>query len=138
MSGSEIINQILEYTDYRPSPGSIYPMLASLQEEGLVGQSLDEESSLKRYRLTEAGREELHEIMANDDHLRKRQRTIRKMYWRLHLGLPEELYASFSELVDAFEEWYQVAMADTEKMAEIVKILDEARRGIETMGAGVY
>lgn len=136
MSGSEIMDQILEYTDYKPSPGSIYPMLANLQEEGLVEQSPDEEPSLKRYSLTEAGQAELHEIMAHDDHLRRRQRTIRKMYWKLHLDLPEELYESFSELMDTFEERYHVAVADTAKRAELVKILDDARLGIEALEAG--
>lgn len=136
MSGSEIMDQVFEYTEYRPSPGSVYPLLAQLQEEGLVEQSPDEEPSLKRYKLTEAGQAELHEIMAHDDHLRKRQRTIRKMYWRLHLDMPEDLYVSFSELMDAFEGRYQVTVASPEKRAELVKILDEAKRGIEALEEG--
>jgi len=42
---------------YAPSPGTIYPRLARLEEEGLVTH--DEESGRKVYRITEAGREEL-------------------------------------------------------------------------------
>ena len=136
MSGSEIMDQILEYTEYKPSPGSIYPLLAQLHEEGLIEQSVEEEASLKRYSLTEEGQAELHEIMAHDDQLRRRQRVIRKMYWRLHMDLPEQLYTSFSDLIDAFEERYQVAVADTEKRSKLVKILDDARLGIEAMEAG--
>ena len=42
---------------YSPSPGTIYPRLARLEEEGLVTH--DEVDGRKVYRITEAGREEL-------------------------------------------------------------------------------
>jgi DNA-binding PadR family transcriptional regulator len=42
---------------YAPSPGTIYPRLARLEEEGLVTH--DEADGRKVYRITEAGREEL-------------------------------------------------------------------------------
>src|SRR5256885_15946926 len=43
---------------YSPSPGTIYPRLARLEEEGLV--SHDEVDGRKIYRITDKGREELH------------------------------------------------------------------------------
>jgi DNA-binding PadR family transcriptional regulator len=43
---------------YAPSPGTIYPRLARLEEEGLVTH--DEADGRKVYRLTDKGREELH------------------------------------------------------------------------------
>jgi DNA-binding PadR family transcriptional regulator len=43
---------------YAPSPGTIYPRLARLEEEGLVTH--DEANGRKVYRITEKGREELH------------------------------------------------------------------------------
>ena len=42
---------------YSPSPGTIYPRLARLEEEGLVTH--DEVDGRKVYRITEAGRDEL-------------------------------------------------------------------------------
>jgi len=135
MSGSEIMDQVFEYTEYKPSPGSVYPLLAQLQEEGLVEQSPDEEPSLKRYTLTEAGQAELHEIMAHDDHLKKRQRTIRKMYWRLHRDLPLELFNSFSAFMDAFEELDSTTIASPEMRAKLISIIDEARHSIESLEA---
>jgi DNA-binding PadR family transcriptional regulator len=44
---------------YAPSPGTIYPRLARLEEEGLVTH--DEVDGRKVYRITEAGRQELRE-----------------------------------------------------------------------------
>jgi len=37
MSGSEIRDQVFEYTDYRPSPGSVYPPLAMPEGIGRPG-----------------------------------------------------------------------------------------------------
>ncbi len=52
---------------YAPSPGTIYPRLARLEEEGLVTH--DEENGRKVYRITEAGREELRSRGAELDEL---------------------------------------------------------------------
>jgi DNA-binding PadR family transcriptional regulator len=52
---------------YAPSPGTIYPRLARLEEEGLVTH--DEENGRKVYRITEAGREELRKRGSELDEL---------------------------------------------------------------------
>ena len=64
---------------YAPSPGTIYPRLARLEEEGLVTH--DEENGRKVYRITDAGREEL----------RKRGDELNE--------LEQELSASVSDIV---------------------------------------
>jgi DNA-binding PadR family transcriptional regulator len=64
---------------YSPSPGTIYPRLARLEEEGLVTH--DEVDGRKVYRITEAGREEL---LSRSDELDE---------------LEEELSASVSDIV---------------------------------------
>jgi len=48
---------------YAPSPGTIYPRLARLEEEGLVTH--DESDGRKVYRITEKGREELRSRSAD-------------------------------------------------------------------------
>src|SRR5580700_10147130 len=52
---------------YAPSPGTIYPRLARLEDEGLVTH--EEENGRKVYRITEAGREELRSRGAELDEL---------------------------------------------------------------------
>ncbi|MGW4807940.1 PadR family transcriptional regulator [Kitasatospora sp. NPDC004272] len=58
MHGYEMITEIGERTGgvWRPSPGSVYPTLQLLEEEGLV--EANEESGKKLFELTEAGRAE--------------------------------------------------------------------------------
>lgn len=57
MSGSELMEQIEKHTGgfWKPSPGSIYPLLAWLQENGYI-KELPTENGLKRYELTESGK----------------------------------------------------------------------------------
>ena len=58
MSGSEIIEEIKRETSeqWKPSPGSIYPLLASLQDKGYAEPLPKAEGGLKRYVLTEEGK----------------------------------------------------------------------------------
>lgn len=106
MSGSEIVDKIEEFTDWRPSPGSIYPLLSHMQERGFIRVHENEDTTLKRFELTEEGRSHVEEFLAHGEHMRSRNRNIRKMYWRLHMGMTEELYESLGALLDAIEEVY--------------------------------
>jgi DNA-binding PadR family transcriptional regulator len=62
MSGSELTEKIEKHAGgfWKPSPGSIYPLLSSLQEHGYI-KELPPENSLKRYELTETGKLLLNE-----------------------------------------------------------------------------
>jgi DNA-binding PadR family transcriptional regulator len=62
MSGSEIMEEIEKRTGgfWKPSPGSIYPLLAWLQDNGCI-KELPTEDGLKRYELTENGKSLLEE-----------------------------------------------------------------------------
>ncbi|MFB7892472.1 PadR family transcriptional regulator [Microbacterium sp. NPDC056044] len=58
MHGYQIIQEIEERSDgaWKPSPGSVYPTLQLLADEGLV--AAEESNGKKTYSLTEAGRAE--------------------------------------------------------------------------------
>jgi len=70
MSGSEIMEEIEKRTGgfWKPSPGSIYPLLSWLQDNGYI-KELPTENGLKRYELTESGKSLLEE-----------QKNIRKKF----------------------------------------------------------
>lgn len=59
MNGYQIIQTLAERTDgvWRPSPGSVYPVLSQLEDEGLI-RPFDDEGR-KAFTLTEAGRDEV-------------------------------------------------------------------------------
>lgn len=62
MSGSELMDTIEKQTggNWKPSPGSIYPLLSWLQDNGYI-KELPTENGLKRYELTQSGRDLLEE-----------------------------------------------------------------------------
>ena len=135
VSGSEIVDRIEEYTDWRPSPGSIYPLLAHLQEEGLIEPHPDEDPGLKRFKLTEQGSRVLEERSHMDGQLRNRHRCIRRMYWILHREMPEGMYESFSTLLDTVEETLERATSNPEASESFNEILSEASRKLMDIGA---
>jgi len=63
MSGSEIIDEIEKRTNrrWKPSPGSVYPMLAWLQDNDCLKEIPTDQSGLKRYELTQTGKKLLEE-----------------------------------------------------------------------------
>ncbi len=126
MSGSEIVDRIEECTDWRPSPGSIYPLLSHMQEMGFIRVHENEDLTLKRFELTEEGRSHVEEFLAHGEHMRSRNRNIRKMYWRLHMGMTEELYASLGALLDTIEEAYTGHREDETVSKRLKTALDSA------------
>jgi len=90
MSGSEIITEIENKTNgrWKPSPGSIYPLLAWLQDNSHIKELPAEQSGMKRYELTSSGKallEEQRKIIAE-------QRKKMKEYAKNHLGLGKERF----------------------------------------------
>ena len=57
LNGYQVIQQIAERTDgaWRPSPGSVYPTISQLEDEGLVEG--DDERGRRTLRLSDAGRD---------------------------------------------------------------------------------
>jgi len=98
---------------YSPSPGTIYPRLARLEEEGLVTH--DEVDGRKVYRITEAGREELR---SRSDELDE---------------LEEELSASVSDIVREVREDVRETVRSLRE--ELTWAARESRRAGRDVGA---
>ena len=133
MSGSELMDEIEEYTEWRPSPGSIYPLLNQLREEGLIEKYRNDDPTLKRFALTQDGKNELVEHKKFDDQFRKRNKTMRKIYWRLHREMPEDLYESFTKLYDQIEKTYQRTIDNSEKSEKLREILQKTHKELEEL-----
>jgi DNA-binding PadR family transcriptional regulator len=58
MSGVEIVQKITQQTKgkWKPSPGSLYPLLSTLQQEGFTVDSSRSESIIRQYALTNKGK----------------------------------------------------------------------------------
>lgn len=108
MSGSEIMNQIEDQTRgrWRPSPGSIYPLLAWLQEKGYTREVPTQEQGIKRYTLTDPGTAYLEELTQRREALKGRMGVFRHPFRRLGLAhrypqQAEQLIAAGEQLITA-------------------------------------
>jgi DNA-binding PadR family transcriptional regulator len=117
MHGYEIIQQIEERSGgvWRPSPGSIYPSLQLLADEGLV--TGDETGGRRLFTLTDTGREEAARHQGDSPFHQERDETFEVAHrFREELG----------QLAMAV---WQVAQAGTEaQRTEILGVLADARR----------
>lgn len=134
MSGSELMEEIEEYTEWKPSPGSIYPLLSQLKDENVIDHYPDEDPGLKRFNLTDKGKRMLQEIMQHDEHFRSRQRSMRKIYWRLHHEMPEEVYARFAALIENIEKANKKARVNSEISIRFVEILEDTVQKLLEIG----
>ena len=132
MSGSELTDKIEEYTEWRPSPGSIYPLLSNLQETEMIEPHEDGEAGIKRFSLTEKGREGLEAHKHHEEEFRKRNRNIRKMYWRLLKNMPEEVYDSLGSMIDTMNStWNGI---DENEVTRFKEILDNTKAELNEIG----
>jgi DNA-binding PadR family transcriptional regulator len=148
MSGSEIIDEIESRTDgqWKPSPGSIYPLLAWLQDNGHVKELPPGQSGLKRYELTESGRALLVEqkkIMDDQQRIIDKQRRIHDRlkkegrffgppfmaapWFRIPSEKTSELRRSVRRLMASFIE----LGIDLEKGHSSKQIVEEAQKALE-------
>ncbi|MBC7131038.1 PadR family transcriptional regulator [Candidatus Bathyarchaeota archaeon] len=151
LSGSEIMNEIERRTNgcWRPSPGSVYPLLAWLQDNGYIKEVPSEESGVKRYTLTDKGKQLLEEQRKLKMHFGKGGKLFTPPFFgALWLRIPheeaEQLRAAASRLLRAFlklgltleESFTNQAVKETlrileetaQKLEDLTKKLEEERK----------
>lgn len=110
--------------EWRPSPGSIYPALAQLEDEGLIEPAHAEQG--KAFQLTDAGRAHVEEH-------RERLGTP----WQAAEGAPEglrDLKHTVGQLAMAAMQAAQTG--DPEILEQVRRTLDDARKAIYRLLAG--
>jgi DNA-binding PadR family transcriptional regulator len=140
LSGSEIMNEIEKKTNgcWRPSPGSVYPLLAWLQDNGYIKEVPAQESGIKRYTLTDKGKQLLEEQRKLKTQFGKGNKIFAPPFFgALWLRIPskeaDELRGAVSRLLKAF---LSLGISLEEKFSEqalkeTLKILDETAQKIE-------
>ncbi len=150
LSGSEIMSEIEKETDgqWKPSPGSIYPLLAWLQDKGYTKIALEQEPGMKRYTLTDQGKEFLQDHIKRRNEIRKRFGGFRPPFFMSPWfnSYPEKANELFEEgknfmkaswkLMDNLREKYaeeavfqakEVIKQATEKLNEIANNIEQKK-----------
>ena len=134
ISGSEIIWKIARETGgkWTPSPGSIYPLLASLQEKGYTQESFAVENGMKHYSLTNNGKEFFKEqLLLGKKFMQKMECLLPMFIGGFYFDKNEENLLSAKEsakrVLQTFIELDAKKEALTkENVAEIAEILDNS------------
>ena len=120
-NGYAIMQELEQRSDglWRPSPGSVYPALSQLEDEGLIRSR--EVDGGRVFELTDAGRA----------HVAERPADAPAPWDTVGQGMPEGTRAVFGHLKPLAVAVAQVAQAGTPEQAEqAAEILDQARRSI--------
>jgi DNA-binding PadR family transcriptional regulator len=126
-NGYALMQEIEERSEgvWRPSPGSIYPALQQLEDEGLVG--VQEGGSGRTFALTDAGRA----------HLAEHRGALGEPWKTISGGMPKDA-AELGELIRQIAKAaMEVIRSGTpEQRARAVEHLTETRRGLYRILAG--
>jgi DNA-binding PadR family transcriptional regulator len=122
MHGYEIIQEVAERSQdlWKPSPGSVYPTLQLLVDEGLIVAS-ESEGSKKLFQLTDTGREAAEKVVTPP------WDEIADGVDPAHLNLRAAVGQLFGAVAQSAH------AASTEQQQRIVEIVNNARREIYTI-----
>ncbi|MCX8182616.1 MAG: PadR family transcriptional regulator [Candidatus Methanomethyliaceae archaeon] len=142
LSGSEIMDEMEKKTNgsWRPSPGSVYPLLAWLQDNSYIKEVPADlqESGIKRYMLTDKGKQLLEEQRRLKGHFGKWNKIFASpLFGSLWLRIPseeaEELRVALNRLIKAF---FNLGIDletkfSEEVLKETLKVLNETAQKFE-------
>jgi DNA-binding PadR family transcriptional regulator len=119
-NGYQLMQTIEERSDgrWRPSPGSVYPTLAQLEDEGLIRSG--ESEGQRRFEITDAGREHLE------------TRSAEPAPWEPDDEEESDALTELGPLVIQIGKaaWQVASVGDEGQRARATELLAETRRGL--------
>lgn len=125
MTGTDIMRHFRERSEgeWSPSPGSIYPLLASLEEEGFI-ETVKTEGRSKTYRLSDEGRSQIEIFQKRRNDVEHKAR-LNRMIWIQMLEPYDRanFHASgiFHAIDDLGEAAAELSSSDRRKLSKRVK-----------------
>ena len=123
INGYQVIQQISDLSDgeWRPSPGSVYPTIQQLEDEGLV--EADDERGRKTIRLTDAGRTWAEERTAE---LAAVWAPFARVEQRPETGQGADIKSEIGQVMSAV--WQLVTQGSDQQRHAALDVLVEMRR----------
>ena len=129
-SGTELMDEIEERTGWRPSSGSIYPLLSSLTNEGVIRQIECSDQSIKRFTITPAGEKEIKKLEEHIQFIRDNYDNLRRIYLVMVEEMQEEVYDAYSDLYRMILMVNRASNADFATLYSVTEILNNASNEI--------
>jgi DNA-binding PadR family transcriptional regulator len=135
MSGSEIMSGVEKrsFRGWKSSPGSIYPLLSWLQENEYTKEQTEQTPGIKRYILTDKGKEFLKEHEKRKEELRERFQLCTPTFFgpfmfNYHQKEARELVRAERELIMTTSKLLELSRDNNSKevLDKAVEVLNEA------------
>ncbi len=129
--GYELIKELEEMTGgaWAPSPGTVYPTLSLLEDEGMIDH-IPGDDSRKAYRVTEDGR---REIAGNRDEIEQMLRRLGRQAKHKEQQAAPDLFRSLGNLAAVLTNRAAGGGFDAKSRAEIVDMIDALAKKIERL-----
>jgi DNA-binding PadR family transcriptional regulator len=130
--GYELIKAIEELTGgtYAPSPGTVYPTLSLLEDEGAIAESADGGSGRKAFAATDQG---IGELAEKSDEVAALITRLSGLGERDAHQRPPEIGRAFGNLGRVLANRFGSGKLDPQALEQIVDIIDEAAKRIERL-----
>ncbi len=127
MTGTEIMQRLRELSDglWNPSPGTIYPMLASLEEEGII-ETASTEGRSKKYRVTDEGKKWMASMLRKRLHAVGEKTRLGPWLWEKLLEPKERLQfhmVGMEHSLECFESMFDEL--DSKQRTKLLRFLEE-------------
>lgn len=134
--GYELIKAIEEMTagSYAPSPGTVYPTLSLLEDEGAIREVAGGDEPRKAFEVTDQGREELERRTSEADALVDRLSDHGERHAeRGKAFATPEMFRALGNLAQVVKMKARGGKLDEEALAQVVDMIDEMARRIERL-----
>ena len=134
--GYELIKAIEEITagSYAPSPGTVYPTLSLLEDEGAIREVASGDEPRKAYEATDQGRAELEERKEDADTLASRLSDHGERHAeRGRAFATPEMFRALGNLAQVVKMKARGGKLDEVSLAQVVDLIDEMARKIERL-----
>lgn len=134
--GYELIKAVEEMTagSYAPSPGTVYPTLSLLEDEGAIREIAGSDEPRKAFEATDQGRAELDERKEEADALLDRLSGQGERHAeRSRAFATPEMFRALGNLAQVVKIKARRGTLDEAAMAQIVDLIDEMARKIERL-----
>ena len=134
--GYELIKAIEEMTagSYAPSPGTVYPTLSLLEDEGAIREVAGGDEPRKAFEATDQGRAELEERKEEADGLTERLSDHGERHAeRGRAFATPEMFRALGNLAQVVKIKARKGSLDEDTVAQIVDLIDEMARKIERL-----
>ena len=121
MSGTEIVEKIEKQTEgnWKPSPGSIYPLLSWLSDKEYTEELPRDKEGFKRYRFTELGNKFLEKQLIQAKDFQKKMQFLAPLLVKgLPIGINNE---KFKDAKEAANKLIKLFMKFRDKISQVSK-----------------